>query len=824
MSGTESTRSSRDEGRAGWSGTATALAALLVLAAVAVGIGVGPAVANDDEEVAATFNATGTEGFVAINENNTNDPISFPTPDEVDTPISIEGVVFTNGTWKSTDVTFPDLGEEQLGFPIEILLEAPRPFRGEINRETGLMTVDAALDIIIPDADEQIDVQADLTTGESGEMTGETAGLDTDSAAVTLVGNEFALPQETGDTVIDGFVGLPAPDPGTNWFSLTLEMDIETSTGTVAGVVESAEGDPVEGATVTLGDQQMATGADGAYEFESPVGSQTLTVERFGFADATESVTVGADETTTVDVALDAVDTGTVAGVVESAGGDPVEGATVTLGGQETQTAADGSYELPGEVGTQEVTVAADGFSDASQSVTVAADAVSTADVELEPSSPEFSPVFVSATDAVVGETVEVTALVQNIGFTDGTEDVTLAVGEESVTEQVELAPNQLETVTFEWETTQGDEGTYEASVTAGERTRATDVVVEGPEFSVTTAAGDVAPGDAVSVAATVRNDGDVAGTREVTISLADADGTAVESVTEQVDLAPGEESGVTLEWETTEDDAGEYEATVEVGSETATESVFVDESINEADFVVRSTGGYMAYGYDSLEAADGQGLDFPDKNAGEDPIKIWGVINDDGTWESTREEFPMITQEGLDGTVETVDGLEGEIDRENGLLTATATYLVIIEGDEDTSFTFNMTMTTAASGEMTGNYNQVNDTFTEVRFVSNDYPVTDQTGDSLVDATLSLPSEEPSRNYMELGFEVNFDPDEQPGGEQDPGGSDDGSVETEPSGTIFATVGQGVGFLGLGGVVLVALGGLYARVSRVDTDVEPKE
>lgn len=830
MSGIESARTTQDGKKRGWS-TAVVLAAVLVLAAVAVGAGVGSVEANNNSsEQAATFNATGTEGFVAINAENTDDPISFPTPDEVEQPISVDGELFTNGTWRSTNVSFPDLGEEQLGFPVKIQLEAPRPFEGELDRETGEMSVDAALTIIVPDANERVNVSANLTTGESGEMVGDAEGLGTDSATVTLVGNEFTVPEETGNTVIDEFVGLPAPEVGTNWFSLTLEMSFETNTGTVAGVVESADGGPVDGATVSAGGQQVTTGADGSYELETGVGTQTVTVERFGFAGATESVTVSAGETATTDITLDPVDTGTITGVVSSVDGEPVEGATVSAGSRETTTGADGSYELAVGTGTTQVNIAADGFADASRTVLVESDGASATNIELEPAVPEFAPVFVIADDATVGETVELRAVVQNVGSVEGTESVTLSVGDESATESVELLPGQIGTVAFEWETAAGDEGTYEATATVSNRTERTSLVVAGPEFAVSAATTDVVPGDTVTVTGTVRNDGSVAGSRDVTVSLTGPDGAVVESVTESVELDAGEETDVTLEWESTEDDAGEYNATVTAGGESARTGVLVDGAVGEADFVVTSTGGYMAYGYDTLADAEGQGLEFPDKNAGEDPIRIWGVIDEEtGTWESVRTDFPMIEQQGLEGTVEALGGLQGQVDRETGFLTATATYRVVIEGDEDTSFRFNMTMTSGESGEMTdlGSYTEVNETFAEVTFVSNDFPVDDQTGDSLADSTLSLPSPTPSENYVELNFEVDYDPDEQPSRQPDDESGDDGDtepVETEPTGTIFATVGQGIGFLGLAGVAVVVLAGLYARVTGVETDLESEE
>lgn len=790
-----------------------------------VGLGVGTAAASDHENatVAATFEATGVEGFVAINQTNAADPIAFPTPDEVEQPISVDGVVYTNGTWRSTDVSFPNLGEEQLGFDIEIRLEAPRPFEGEFDRETGEMTADAALTIIVPVGDEEleIDVRANLTTGQSNGIQGDSEGLATDNATVTLVNNQFTVPEQTGNTLIDNFIGLPAPDPGTNWFSLDLAMDIETNTGALTGVVESPAGDPVEGATVTAGGQTTTTDAGGAYEVEVPVGGANLTVEQFGFANRTRSVTVDSGETTTADITLDPVETGTVAGVVTSVSGGPVSGATVTVGNRETTTETDGTYELDAEAGTAELTIMADGFDETSRSVAVTADQVSTVDVEVGSSVATFEPVLILADDTTVGESVEVTGLVQNVGTATGITEVTVAVGDESVTETVELAPDGLRAVTLDWETVSGDEGSYEATVTTGNGTERRSVVVAGPSFNLSVSANDVAPNGTVTATATVENTGTVGGSREVTVAILD-DG-VVETVTETVTLGPGETGEVTLDWETTANDAGSYELRAEAGDEVITGSVLVDDSVGEADFVIESTGGYMAYGYDTLEAAEGQGLEFPDKNAGEDPIRIWGVIDEEtGTWESVREEFPTLVQRGLEGTVETIDGLSGEIDRDTGFLTATATYRVVIEGDEDTAFEFNMTMTTGESGEMTdiGAYEPVNDTFVNVTFVSNDFAVDDRTGDSLADSTLKLPSPQVGDNYVELGFQADFDPGEQPvptDNTSTGNPADDDGGETEPSGQTLATVGQGVGVLGLVGALLAILAGLYVRFVRAN-------
>ena len=802
---------------------------VLVVGVGLAGVGLGfatPAAASDHENatVAATFEATGVGGFVAISQTDAEDPILFPTPDEVERPISIDGVVYTNGTWRSTDLFFPDLGEEQLGFDTEIRLETPRPFEGEFDRETGEMSADAALTIVVPVGNEELEIgaRANLTTGQSNGIQGNSEGLATDNATVTLVNNRFRVPEETGNTLIDGVIGLPAPDQGTNWLSLDLAIDIETNTGTLAGVVESPAGDPVEGATVTAGERTTTTDAGGGYGFEVPVGATDLVVERFGFGNETRSVTVDSEETT-ANITLDPVKTGTVTGVVTSVNGGPVSGATVTVGNRETTTRTDGTYKLDTEAGTAELAVIADGFDETSQSVAVTADQVSTVDIEVDSAVATFEPVLILADDVTVGGSVEVTGLVQNVGTAAGTTEVTVAVGDESVTETVELAPGGLRAVPLDWGTMSGDKGSYEATVTAGNGTERTSVTVVGPLFDISVSANNAAPSGTVTATATVENAGTVTGGREVTVSV--VDDAVVETVTETVTLEPGETGEVTLDWEPTGSDTGSYKLRAEAGDEVVTGSVFVGDSVEEADFLVESTGGYMAYGYDTLEAAEGQGLDFPDKNAGEEPIRVWGVIDEEtGTWESIREEFPTILQRGLEGTVETINGLSGEIDRDAGFLTATGTYRVVIEGDEDTAFEFNMTMTTRESGEMTdiGAYEPVNNTAADVRFVSNDFAVDDQTGDSLADSTLRLPSPQVGDNYVELGFEVDFDPGERPAptggastGPDEAGGT--GGAETEPSGQTLATVGQGVGVLGLVGALIVVLAGLYVRLVRVD-------
>ena len=79
-------------------------------------------------------------------------------------------------------------------------------------------------------------------------------------------------------------------------------------------------------------------------------------------------------------------DTGSIDGVVTEAGGAAISGATVSTGGKNTTTAADGSFVLTDvPVGPQTVTASASGYQTENQSTTVVKDAAVTVDFDLTP-------------------------------------------------------------------------------------------------------------------------------------------------------------------------------------------------------------------------------------------------------------------------------------------------------------------------------------------------------------------------------------------------------------------------------------------------------
>ncbi|MDX1532273.1 MAG: carboxypeptidase-like regulatory domain-containing protein, partial [Rhodothermales bacterium] len=77
---------------------------------------------------------------------------------------------------------------------------------------------------------------------------------------------------------------------------------------TVTGKVESSEGEPIEGATLSFAPGEgttltAETGSDGTYTIEVPVGAYTVTVEAAGYAPFTGTLDVEGD--TTYDVTLE---------------------------------------------------------------------------------------------------------------------------------------------------------------------------------------------------------------------------------------------------------------------------------------------------------------------------------------------------------------------------------------------------------------------------------------------------------------------------------------------------------------------------------------
>jgi len=79
----------------------------------------------------------------------------------------------------------------------------------------------------------------------------------------------------------------------------------QTPTGTITGrVVDETTQDPVSGAFVNVADKVGLTNDVGRYSITISAGTHTVNVVRFGYADASQTITVVANQTTTVDFVL----------------------------------------------------------------------------------------------------------------------------------------------------------------------------------------------------------------------------------------------------------------------------------------------------------------------------------------------------------------------------------------------------------------------------------------------------------------------------------------------------------------------------------------
>lgn len=129
--------------------------------------------------------------------------------------------------------------------------------------------------------------------------------------------------------------------------------------------------DPIEGASVVIGENSKTTGAAGGCTFpDTPDGSHTVTVSKTGYQSKTESIT--SDSThTSFTISLTAVYDVTVT-VSDSSTSDAIEGATVVLGEYSGTTDASGEVTFE-DVPTAEYSMAvnAEGYTEDTSTVTV---------------------------------------------------------------------------------------------------------------------------------------------------------------------------------------------------------------------------------------------------------------------------------------------------------------------------------------------------------------------------------------------------------------------------------------------------------------------
>ncbi|GAB3019138.1 outer membrane protein assembly factor BamB family protein [Natronobiforma cellulositropha] len=302
------------------------------------------------------------------------------------------------------------------------------------------------------------------------------------------------------------------------------------------------------------------------------------TTPEFSLTGVETNTPIETGDTLTVTIEVENVGDGDGSQTLElAAGGETRDTAVVALDAGATETVTLEWETDDADAGDHEITVSSDNDS-ASEPITVEAVGEATFVLEaLETNAP---------LDA--GETVTVTAPVENTGTAGGEQTVTLEVGGEVRDAQtLGLGAGATETVSLEWETTADDVGDHEITVSTDDDT-VTETVTVDAVSDATFAVGrfietnsPVTGGDVFVVTATIENTGTAAGEQSVTLEVGDEVRDAV-----TVALEPGDAQDVSLEWQTTPTDYGRYTFTISTDDENRSWQMSVG-AVGDDEFVV---------------------------------------------------------------------------------------------------------------------------------------------------------------------------------------------------------------------------------------------
>ncbi len=284
--------------------------------------------------------------------------------------------------------------------------------------------------------------------------------------------------------------------------------------------------------------------------------------------------------------------------------------------------------------------------------------------------------------------------------------------------------------------------------------------------------------GEDLSIGYVVENIGELEGTQEILFTVNDE----IEG-SEELTLGAGEDyegefsltevdllDGLDITLTSDDDEASEHVAIVDPAAET---------------FTATSTDGFIGIGEETEDAAREEGIGLvPEENL-EGPVVIEGEIDDEtGTWESIAVDFPDLDPaellEGEDGAdelpvdldeisllVETPEGLAGEFDQEDGIMSVEGilqiqAFIMADPEDEDAEplvIDIDVAATTEESGEMVGEYDDSDDPVT-VTVVDNTAEVReleDPLIGSIVNNQLELPAES-GDVWLEIAFDLDLE------------------------------------------------------------------
>jgi hypothetical protein len=175
-------------------------------------------------ELPESFEASNTGGFAGFNytdeQTAREEGLQFPAGLG-----SISGDINDDGTWQSTDVSFDPLKIEPApGFELSGQLSIPDGLTGTLDIQNNFLN--ASGELVVDVAGDSFSFDVTLTTGKSGAMEG-SADLNESGGTATLVANDFAVPETSGNGILDQYLGLPLNQPGKAFIELPL--DITTS-------------------------------------------------------------------------------------------------------------------------------------------------------------------------------------------------------------------------------------------------------------------------------------------------------------------------------------------------------------------------------------------------------------------------------------------------------------------------------------------------------------------------------------------------------------------------------------------------------------------
>jgi PKD repeat protein len=376
------------------------------------------------------------------------------------------------------------------------------------------------------------DTQATGQSQSAGGIGLNTSQMQGASAAQNMGALDFTstwrvVTNPPGYPELRGLPDGPAQEPAlTAAFNVTPEDPIVGEQLTFDADPSTPESD-IEGYNWTLGDGTTATGKQVTHTYtDSGQFTVELTVQD-GTETDTASETVTVNEPSSFDVTITSVNSTVTAGEtiaasyevtntggvqatqdIEFSANGSVESteAGVTLNGSETVSGQFSYDTVASDTPAVNVTVAS-ADDTASANVTVLAPAVFTVDI-------------VETTTPAEGETLNVTAGIENTGAVEGTQTVTLDVGALGTdSTSVTLDGGSSTTLTLGVGTDTGDAGGYTATVSSANATTSANVTVLTPaQFVVSnlTAPAETTVGASITVSATVTNIGETDGPQTV--------------------------------------------------------------------------------------------------------------------------------------------------------------------------------------------------------------------------------------------------------------------------------------------------------------------